>query len=357
MSDRPGNQTGGESPRKTGASPLDALNLAVAMAWQTVLTQPEETNFFGAGGDSLAALELAKRVEVATGRTPPMELVYEFPDLPDFIEAVRACPATGHPDSLVRLAPATVDGPVLVCLHSITGTAFRYGILAQHLPGVGMYGFQSAQLLAQASAELDVQSLVHGYALRWLSESRPPVVVLGYSFGAVLAREFAVELDMMGSPAIATIMIDPASPAELQSSADPLVVLLATLGLEPPEGVQGRHATLAHAANVVSARTGARPVQVAELEQTLKAMEHLISIIPTSPMRIPASPVYQIGARIAPRQKWDGLAGYAESPGDHFTLFSPANVAGLAEQIRAFASSASNGSFGVSGHAGLTCEG
>ena len=72
------------------------VGAVVLAAVAAVLEAPGATlsdNFFELGGDSLAALELAARLEQALGRAVPLDAIYEADDLRSYTDRVAAAPA------------------------------------------------------------------------------------------------------------------------------------------------------------------------------------------------------------------------------------------------------------------------
>lgn len=76
----------------------DLTAILVAQAWQKVLpdstteTLGQTTDFFDAGGDSLAGAQFLFEVERLTGRVLATNLLYEHPEFGAFIDAVNAAP-------------------------------------------------------------------------------------------------------------------------------------------------------------------------------------------------------------------------------------------------------------------------
>jgi acyl-CoA synthetase (AMP-forming)/AMP-acid ligase II len=76
----------------------DALSDQIAAVWNTVLANPNnaaptpETDFFDAGGDSLAGAQFLFEVERLSGRALPTNLLYEAPRFAEFCAAAAAAP-------------------------------------------------------------------------------------------------------------------------------------------------------------------------------------------------------------------------------------------------------------------------
>ncbi|MEP5153205.1 AMP-binding protein [Planktotalea sp.] len=76
----------------------NALSTLIAKAWRSVLPDSAEgepkpsTDFFDAGGDSLAGAQFLFEVERMTGRALPVNLLFDAPEFGAFVEAVQNAP-------------------------------------------------------------------------------------------------------------------------------------------------------------------------------------------------------------------------------------------------------------------------
>ena len=87
-----------QSKMEEEKAPQSALADHVATAWRAVLPDTPtvgpgaSTDFFDAGGDSLAGAQFLFEVERLTGRALPANLLYDAPEFGDFVHAVETAP-------------------------------------------------------------------------------------------------------------------------------------------------------------------------------------------------------------------------------------------------------------------------
>ncbi len=87
-----------EETHETPQAPQSKLSAQVAQAWRAVLPDTPEgkpdatSDFFDAGGDSLAGAQFLFEVERRCARTLPTNLLYDAPEFGDFVEAVANAP-------------------------------------------------------------------------------------------------------------------------------------------------------------------------------------------------------------------------------------------------------------------------
>lgn len=147
------------------------------------------TNFFLAGGDSLAALQVMTRLARAGWGERAPALLFENPTPAAVAAALEAEPR--HASSLVALKSEGHREPVIV-VHGKGGQLFHYldlaAALAPHRPVLGL---QAAGCSAQGLAELTLNDVAARYADDILA-ARPhgPIHLVGYSLGGWFA--FAV---------------------------------------------------------------------------------------------------------------------------------------------------------------------
>ncbi|MFR9730641.1 amino acid adenylation domain-containing protein [Saccharopolyspora sp. MS10] len=197
-------------------APASAIDSVVVEAWRAVLgvdqVRPED-DFFEHGGDSLAVVQLAARIERGTGRR------VEFMSLPrhtpaallEHLRQPSRGPASGSPVVRVRQGEPDLVAP-LVLVHPIGGDVYFYRELAQHLPeDQPVFALRSPML--DGAAEFDtVEAIAESY-LNTLDELglKPPYRLGGSSFGGIVAYEMAQLVFQRTGCAPEVVLID--SPA------------------------------------------------------------------------------------------------------------------------------------------------
>ncbi len=167
---------------------------------------------------------LARRLEAAADRGP---------DAPDGSDAL---------DVLLPLRTGGGKAP-LFCVHPAAGISWVYSGLLRHLDqDRPVFGLQARGL--RGGSPDSVTGIAADY-VREIRAVRPqgPYHLLGWSFGAVVAQEMAVQLRAAGQEVGLLALLDglPAGPAAEEPSAsdDPvetLAELLASLGYDPADG-------------------------------------------------------------------------------------------------------------------------
>lgn len=184
-------------PDLTGARlPADDLERLVARVWEDVLeVRPirADDDFFALGGDSLAAVEIIAGLEQGTGTSLPVSVLAGSPTVAGLADVLR----TGQPSVQSSLVVLRSDGdraPV-VLVHGNTGNLLHYASLVPLLdrdrPVWGLEHLATDDLSVDAIAASHVRSLTR-------EDPSGPFLVVGFCYGAVVARELACQLRAEG---------------------------------------------------------------------------------------------------------------------------------------------------------------
>jgi amino acid adenylation domain-containing protein len=170
--------------------------------------EPDE-NFFDAGGHSLLAMRLVAAVEAESGRRLPVGILMDSPT-----PAVLARRLQSPTDSL-GLAPvlrlrAGGDRTPLFFLHSGSGLTWRYATILPYLePGRPLYGIQSPAFTRNSPMPPDLGRLAEQYLERIRAvQPEGPYLLLGWSFGGLLAYDLAARLTRAGQQVALLAVVD-----------------------------------------------------------------------------------------------------------------------------------------------------
>ena len=190
-----------EAP-STGGGARDDLDRSFLAVWQTILRRNGisiDDDFFALGGDSMMAIRLVKELKRATGIEFPLSALFAAPTIRQLV--ARVGEAAERAASIVHLNSARSGMPIY-CLAGVQ----LYKELADQLAGYPVFGVYAKRELAGIQAqdageavEVPLDSLTQTYAdaiERHATEKR--LVLLGLSFGGLMALEVAAELNRRG---------------------------------------------------------------------------------------------------------------------------------------------------------------
>lgn len=169
-----------------------------------------DEDFFAAGGTSLTAARLMNAIERAFGVRPPLAVLYQHPTIPGLaaqLQQAREQLASAALWLTPREAPT-----VAAVVHPIGGDVLCYRPLVSALgEQVAVLGFQA---FGQHDHARPLRS-VHAMADRYLgllperSPERSPDLIIGWSFGGVVAYEIGRRLHEAHGHSPRIAMIDP----------------------------------------------------------------------------------------------------------------------------------------------------
>jgi len=224
-----------------GRAARPGAEMLLARLYAEVLSLPGPaapgTDFFAAGGDSLAAVKLAMRIEEETGSDPGLGLILEAPVLEVL---ARRLEDRARDDGLGRvlwLSPRDREGTPLVLLPPAGGLGWCYRRLAALIPDRPVLALQSPLFDPGAAEPESLAALAADYAAtlgRLFPEGR--LHLAGWSLGGIIAHAMAAAL---GPRRVATLALIDAYPSRIwRNEPEPdrgaaLRALLAMAGLDP----------------------------------------------------------------------------------------------------------------------------
>ncbi|WUC79116.1 amino acid adenylation domain-containing protein [Streptomyces sp. NBC_00536] len=227
-----GPATGGRGPR----TPREEL---LCRLWAELLKLDRvgiDDNFFELGGDSIVSIQLTSRIRSVFGVELSNRAVFQAPTVATLMEVMDA--GSQQEDSFDVVLALRTGGtePPLFCLHPVGGVSWMYSGLMRHIDGDRpIYGIQARGLARKEELPTSVPQMAEHYVER-IREVQPegPYHLLGWSMGALLAHEVAVQLQRQGQRVALLANLDqvPVSSAELGGeyvAADEQKVLLALL--------------------------------------------------------------------------------------------------------------------------------
>lgn len=189
--------------------PWTPLERQIAEIWRAVRKVAAvglHDHFFESGGDSLAAVELALRIERQLGRKLPPSVLFEAPTVAELARLIEGPAPTA---SLVAIQPGG-SRPPFFCVHAVTGDVVVFGHLARRLGAdQPFYAFRNKPLDGSVPPVHSIEEIAADYIAE-LRAFKPhgPYHLGGYSFGGYVAYEMARQLRAAGEEVAAVVLID-----------------------------------------------------------------------------------------------------------------------------------------------------
>ncbi|HEY0736311.1 MAG TPA: amino acid adenylation domain-containing protein [Herpetosiphonaceae bacterium] len=208
-----------------GIAPRDRWELHLARIWQELLHSGPlsiHDNFFRRGGDSLLAVRLVARIEQELGRQIPVARLVGAPTIAQIAALLRQQPADQTWSPLVEIQPGA-DRPPLFCVHPIGGHVLCYVKLAQQIGAEQpVYGLQVRGLEADQVPSQSIAAMAAEY-LAAIREVQPhgPYLLLGWSFGGVVAFEMAQQLLRNGEEIALLAIVDSSLDPPIKAAPTP----------------------------------------------------------------------------------------------------------------------------------------
>lgn len=226
-------------------APRNATESIIEGIWKEALGLTSvsiRADFFTMGGHSLLAVQVRQRLSRAFEFEIPLSVLFSHTTIERLAQYIEQCVngaslgrQNAHTTVILR------DGhpaQTVVMVHPIGGAVFCYQSLAEVWPGEArILGVQSPGL-ATGESLTTVEAMAQRYADELESEVRgSSCILLGWSFGGVVALELAHELSGRGVDVSRVVMLDTYSPVmapdrdELEEWARFAADLASTVGL------------------------------------------------------------------------------------------------------------------------------
>jgi acyl-CoA synthetase (AMP-forming)/AMP-acid ligase II/thioesterase domain-containing protein len=210
----------GNGPPPAGTTgrgvPRSALEESLAHLFAEILRLPAvgiDDDFYGSGGDSLAATLLHHRIAKEFGRPLPRAALFGEVSVARLAEILGNPPAENTEPTLVQIQPLGW-APPFFCVHGLGGEVHSFAALARHLvPDQPLFGFRTPA----EDGYLRPFSQIETMATHYVAEMRRvqpegPYHLGGYSMGAVVAFEMCQQLRAQGQRAALLVLIDQSTP-------------------------------------------------------------------------------------------------------------------------------------------------
>lgn len=198
-------------------APANAMERALLALWQAVLKRDGlgvNDNFFDAGGDSLAAVDILAGMETLVGRTVPLFTLTEHPTIEQLARILGEGEVSSSNGIMLHLTPRGGKIPLYFAA-SGHGDLIRFRNLADVLGD----DFDFFMLQPPANELItSTEQLATAYAEQILNTGRPGILA-GFSVGGVAALEAARHLQRVGFPVYQLCLVDVVFPGRILRSA------------------------------------------------------------------------------------------------------------------------------------------
>jgi acetoacetyl-CoA synthetase len=194
----------------SGVSPIHPVGELLGAIWQDALQCPSigiDDNFFDLGGNAAAADRMFARIAQECGRELPSATIYHASTI-SALAAVLENPTPPRFSPFVQLKAGTKGPPILIA-HGLDGRA-RFSGLAKCIPtGQPVYGIHGKGLDGLEEPFDRIEDMAQFY-LDALNDLQPqgPYILIGYSFGGLVALEMAQRLSANGKSVALLALVD-----------------------------------------------------------------------------------------------------------------------------------------------------
>ena len=200
------------TPQGLGGRPVGGAENFIADLWQLLLNieRPgRRDRFTDLGGDSLAAAEFSRMVHEQFGVSISLDSLAERPTIAAIAAGLE--PGGGEQRQPIVRLRTDGQGPVCLMVPGIGGHAWIFGNLADAVSvPCDIWAISTMDLRDGPPEQMRIR--IRGAArdaLVPMAASGRPIIVAGYSFGAMIASDVACSLIGHGVPVAKLILLDP----------------------------------------------------------------------------------------------------------------------------------------------------
>jgi amino acid adenylation domain-containing protein len=195
----------------------DELEQELTQMWVQVLGIEQigiTDNFFELGGHSLLAVRLITEIERRWQQKLPLATFLGAPTIAQFAQVIRQGKGSTTWSSIVPIE-SRGSKPPLFCIHPVGGNILEYYPLAHHLGSEQpIYGLQSRGLDGIQAPLTQIEDMATDYIKEIQTiQSDGPYLLVGYSFGGLVAFEIACQLANQGKKVNLLALLDTESPS------------------------------------------------------------------------------------------------------------------------------------------------
>ncbi|OKI59783.1 peptide synthetase [Streptomyces sp. CB00072] len=203
----PETQPGGRGPRNPKEELLCQIFAEVLKLAQVGI----DDSFFELGGDSIVSIQLTSRIRSVFGIELSNQSIFQAPTVAGLAELIGVgSKEQGAGFEVMLPLRAGGERPPVFCLHPVGGVGWMYTGLMRHLHrDYPLYAVQARGLAEEEPLPQTVPEMAADYLAR-IQEVQPsgPYHLLGWSMGALLAQEIAVQLQRQGEEVALLVNLD-----------------------------------------------------------------------------------------------------------------------------------------------------
>ncbi|KXF48267.1 hypothetical protein AXA44_30715 [Rhodococcus sp. SC4] len=205
------------APEFTGGvfrAPRSPVEETLTSLYAEVLGVPRvgiDDSFFDLGGHSLSATQLVSRIRSVSGVEVPIRVIFESPTVAELAPRLGEEVEPDALDPFAAILPIRSEGfgPPLWCVHPGGGLSWCYMGLRAHLPGRPIYGLQARGFDGVTPLPTSIETMAADYLEQILTvQDDGPILLLGWSFGGLVAHAIATALERRGLEVAFLAMMD-----------------------------------------------------------------------------------------------------------------------------------------------------
>jgi 1-acyl-sn-glycerol-3-phosphate acyltransferase len=323
-------------PARVGGTAEDVIHAAVSEVTRTDVDR-DKPLADQVSLDSVQFVSLVTLIEQRLQVRLPVTILNRYPSITALAEYLRGRDDVVLPDpSLITLNEGEPGAPTLFLVHPARGGVECFLELARRL-----------DVPITAIRQTEDGASLEALAARYLAAVKTaypqgPYVFGGYSFGATVAREMALELERRGEVASGVLLIDEIhrSPAPLAAShRSERAALLLEVAREslPAADVAALDAALSRHGEadlepVLAVLTD--PALRKEIAEQIRRYEHNVRLAEAYQASVPRARAALLRAATSYHRAPETIPQVYDVPGDHFTMLQPPHVDAVAAAAR-----------------------